>query len=112
MFSLVRLPTREPWANLPLLPCIQPAVCGLGLLPDSGHLVFVQTGRAVFQFWNGFQTEILHTQCARSSGNVLISINVDRPVCRSGRDGLLGSDDVLPLGDVLAHEVLREEEGI
>ena len=51
-------------------------------------------------------------QCARSSGNVLISINVDRPVCRSGRDVQLCSDDVLLLGDVLAHEVLREEEGI
>ena len=98
VLSLVRLPTREPRANLlPLLPCIQPAVCGLGLLPDSGHLVFVQTGRAVFQFWNGFQTEILHTQCARSSVTVLISINVDRPVCRSGRDVQLCSDDVLLL---------------
>ena len=51
-------------------------------------------------------------QCARSSGNVLISINVDWPVCRSGRDVQLCSDDVLLLGDVLAHEVLREEEGI
>ena len=43
---------------------------------------------------------------------MLISINVDWPVCRSGRDVQLCSDDVLLLGDVLAHEVLREEEGI
>lgn len=58
------------------------------------------------------QKSFIHNVLGQAAMCLCISINVDRPVCRSGRDGLLGSDDVLPLGDVLAHEVLREEEGI